>query len=873
MINCEILKFGVKNFCNHTDEIEIDLENKAGTMTIITGKNGMGKTALFQSIPFTLYGHCEKGRPDDVVNNRTKKDCHTWAEFRRDDKKYRVDRYVADTKNRDNVFMYEILGDGTLNIIAKGQKEVLPLVEKILVSAQLFSNTILFSQKVKSFFTDLTDAAQKEIFRKILKLDEFVDYQEFAKKKYDSTEAELNEAKNNIEIYSSNLELNKEYVNKLVEDRKRFIAEQISKISEIENEIAILTAEKDKFESEHDLSSYEQVNKDIELAESNLSKLTLEKNNLINEKESIITKSDSDLTKASLELKNNLFLDKKTASTKFDALKMQIRTDFNTQNESLINQKSELTGQIATLKNEYDNEINSIRSEKMKNEMEISQNLQSLKAEVQAEITDSNQSILDEFTAIDKKITTQINFCENKKTELKSKISFLESDVMKFRTEIARYQVMIESGIGECPTCLQSLLDMSHLETHILKLKGDIEKISIERNVTDQERDAESVKIFEFQEKIKQAEETKRVALESLKSFIEVKKKELIDQNQKLTDALNEKYNSLIDIVNQKYDELSNVKNNDLTRIQNEIDVLVKHHDESIKGVDSDLVIFENKLDLKYEADLLRFTDDLKIILHTDLRLCENRLDVINKDIEVAENVLTFIKQKKSGLDNIIIELQKIIEQIKSKNHLMEVEKGRKYDDTTLKLQVEKQKEIKHSIKIYLEQESRLTSLLEIIRFWWKKAFSSGGIQSMLIDEAIPFMNKRVNEYLDLLSNGRYRVSFDTMKQTKSGEFRDKISVNVFDNVTLSDSRTKFSGGQERIVDIATILTLNDLQAFMQNLNVNIILFDEIFDALDEENVENVISMLKKVIGEKVCFLISHLRIDHIDFDERLSMG
>ena len=46
-----------------------------------------------------------------------------------------------------------------------------------------------------------------------------------------------------------------------------------------------------------------------------------------------------------------------------------------------------------------------------------------------------------------------------------------------------------------------------------------------------------------------------------------------------------------------------------------------------------------------------------------------------------------------------------------------------------------------------------------------------------------------------------------------------------------------------------------------------------IFDALDEENVENVISMLKKVIGEKVCFLISHLRIDHIDFDERLSMG
>jgi len=142
-----------------------------------------------------------------------------------------------------------------------------------------------------------------------------------------------------------------------------------------------------------------------------------------------------------------------------------------------------------------------------------------------------------------------------------------------------------------------------------------------------------------------------------------------------------------------------------------------------------------------------------------------------------------------------------------------------------------------------------------------------------LIDEAIPFLNKNVNKYLNLLSDGRYKVSFDTMKQTKSGDFRDKISVNVFDNVTLSDSRTKFSGGQERIVDIATILALNDLQAFMQNLNINILLFDEIFDSLDAENAENVILMLRKIIGDKVCFLISHINFDHIDFNEKLSMG
>ena len=54
----------------------------------------------------------------------------------------------------------------------------------------------------------------------------------------------------------------------------------------------------------------------------------------------------------------------------------------------------------------------------------------------------------------------------------------------------------------------------------------------------------------------------------------------------------------------------------------------------------------------------------------------------------------------------------------------------------------------------------------EVVSEFWKKAWSPTGIPSMLIDESIPFMNEKVSEYLDKLTNGRYLVSFDTLAAT-----------------------------------------------------------------------------------------------------------
>mgnify|MGYP001350131228 FL=1 len=139
----------------------------------------------------------------------------------------------------------------------------------------------------------------------------------------------------------------------------------------------------------------------------------------------------------------------------------------------------------------------------------------------------------------------------------------------------------------------------------------------------------------------------------------------------------------------------------------------------------------------------------------------------------------------------------------------------------------------------------------------------------MLIDDAVPFMNLTISNYLEKIG-GRYIVSVDTQAETKAGEFRDKIAVRTLDSKTKANSRKKLSGGQTRVIDICMILTLCDLQSNIQNIKFNILLFDEIFDSLDDENIGLVSNLLRSLIQDKSIYIISHRQIDSIDADEVL---
>ena len=58
--------------------------------------------------------------------------------------------------------------------------------------------------------------------------------------------------------------------------------------------------------------------------------------------------------------------------------------------------------------------------------------------------------------------------------------------------------------------------------------------------------------------------------------------------------------------------------------------------------------------------------------------------------------------------------------------------------------------------------------------------------------------------------------------------------------------------------------------ANVQDTSVNIILFDEIFDSLDSENIRHAANLLRVASKDKWVGIISHNKIDDIESDNHL---
>lgn len=852
----KFLKAGLENFCNHIEPFEIKFED--GKLILITGPNGAGKTSILQSIPYTLYGVCEKGRGEDVINEKEGKNCHSWVEFEVDNDTYRVDRYVKFSKFGNTV----LISKNGEEPYKKGHKEVVPEIEKILVPAKLFNNTMLFSQKTKTFFTDLTDSEQKEIFRKILKLDDYIDYQNRAKNKLDIIQSDLNQITNQMEI-NTQIDLDIDNQIKELKDKKVIfenkVKEDIDKIKEEMNQ------------NLSNLNNLEIKLKDLD--EQNI-------NNKIKENEKAIINIQTQID----SLNNDCSVKKDNIRSKSQIKESEFQLSFSTNKSELKNQfdlKTEkLKETFSIKKDEFQKSINELEKENISIENSINNiisNKDTLLSKLNMEFESSNSKIKEKYRIKNEMLKDKISSDKEESVKI---ISDLEKDDITLNGLISQYESEIQRlekeklkfnnlHIGEeCPTCLQTLDNIDPMNNHISEISKEIKKY--EKNIIDSNSKKELIKenIKFSGEKLSNTENKFQKEIDENLSIMEDELTKNSEDNSKKISKIND-------------DILLNLNEKKTTKeeLQNKINELNKE----FKSFHSEVQNEANKNKEDYEKKFIDISDKFKDMID---KLNDIKLFKIKEiESENSKNLLKFncdlkeLNHKKEQLENIIENInehKELINKQKSNIQLIEynlqTKQKEKFDDNIFKSLNNKKKDLKNKISNLLIEITSLKRKQKIISFW-KTGFSSSGIQSMLIDEAIPFMNSKVSEYLEQLSGGRYIISFDTMSSTKSGEFRDKINVEVFDTVTHSNKRIKFSGGQERIIDIATILTLSDLQKSIQNVSFNIMLFDEIFDSLDDNNIGQVANLIKKVSMDKSVFIISHRAIDQIEADETLNFN
>ena len=729
MRNIVFKEAGMVNFGPYVDQMVLKFQEDQ--LTLIVGPNGVGKTMALDSIPFTLFGMTSKGlKGDDIVNNVTNKNCHTWVEFHIDDDKYIVNRYQKYHKFGNNNV---VLNKNGIDI-KQGARDVHPEIERLICPQKGFMNTLMFGQKVKDFFTDLTDSKQKEIFRKLLGLDNYVDYYKEADARMKELGEKLREAQQQIVI---KLELIKEVESRIAE------LEQDQKTFEAQKKQALLDMEKNKRDLEKFMEKHIQEKNELLTQDHEPEKIQIEWNKLLN-----------DLSTIDMEIS-------------------QLELDINSKAENKMH--------------------------------ELKQTAEQKKAEVAKQESAEKDRIIEEWRSNEKIIDVEIadikvteNELKIKMNELMLKSQYAQKDIDKIRESV------FDSDISTCPVCHQEITAHTKEDLHkeIEELKNLIHACTNEMG----EATTES-----------EALRKKRDALEKSKRDMDA------EAGESLTKLGVEKQREINQIEARLQEVLDMVEIQAVNQVNDMKAERAEAREKIVKVIDEHKELYEIA---KKNAEELEFLND-------NIKNCENGIKTIDEQYKREEQS--------------------------------------EYDTTQLNTQKGRLASLAKDVKDIQDSNKEDTRKLEVTEFW-KSAYSPTGIPSMLTDEAIPFMNERVSEYLESLSNGRYIVSFDTQDTIKSGEIRDKISVNVLDTYTRANQRKQLSGGQTRLVDIATILTLGDLQANNLGINVNLLIFDEIFDSLDDQNIDYVSKVLSRLKKGRSIYLISHRHQDQLEADNILEI-
>jgi DNA repair exonuclease SbcCD ATPase subunit len=139
---------------------------------------------------------------------------------------------------------------------------------------------------------------------------------------------------------------------------------------------------------------------------------------------------------------------------------------------------------------------------------------------------------------------------------------------------------------------------------------------------------------------------------------------------------------------------------------------------------------------------------------------------------------------------------------------------------------------------------------------FWAKGFSNAGLPSHMMDAIMPALTDRANHYLGILADGDINISFDTQSKLKSGEAREKISINW---IIEGEADTTPSGGQRKKISIAVDLALMDIVATRERASIDILLIDELLDGLDRTGRQRIMSLLSELRQQRSTILvISH---------------
>lgn len=128
-----------------------------------------------------------------------------------------------------------------------------------------------------------------------------------------------------------------------------------------------------------------------------------------------------------------------------------------------------------------------------------------------------------------------------------------------------------------------------------------------------------------------------------------------------------------------------------------------------------------------------------------------------------------------------------------------------------------------------------------------KFVLSEEGVKSIIIKQLKNLLNRRLNSYLDDLGS------------PVTCEFDEYFTETIYNKNGVEKSYDAFSGGESKRIDLAILLTFQDILKEQSGLDIKLGFYDEILDSsIDESGRKKVLSILKDKSAHTPTYIISH---------------
>jgi exonuclease SbcC len=140
------------------------------------------------------------------------------------------------------------------------------------------------------------------------------------------------------------------------------------------------------------------------------------------------------------------------------------------------------------------------------------------------------------------------------------------------------------------------------------------------------------------------------------------------------------------------------------------------------------------------------------------------------------------------------------------------------------------------------------------------QAFGKKGVQALLIETAIPEIEREANTMLARMTDNQMHLTFETQRDTKKGDVAETLEIKIADGLGTRDYDA-FSGGEAFRLNFAIRVALAKLLARRAGARLETLVIDEGFGSQDSKGRERLVDAITSVQGEfKHILVITHIQ-------------